>query len=154
MTGNRRPVMATRGPDSDQFLRYQPRNVEESIMYQMVVLVLDDLDKSAAILEAWERAGVSGVTILESTGLGRLHRNLGAMDDLPLMPSLQRMLRTREEQHRTIFTLVEGDTLVDTLIRATEEITGDLNEANRGIIFVLPVMRVIGIANGLKDKYQ
>lgn len=50
-------------------------------MAHLLVFVLDNLEQCPAILEAWEEAGVSGVTILEGSGLGRLR---GAMqDDLP-----------------------------------------------------------------------
>ena len=110
-------------------------------MMQMVVLVLDNLEHSAAILEAWEEVGTSGVTILESTGLGRLNRQRMSMrDDLPLMPSLSSVLATREEHHRTIFTIVDSDEMVDRLFEVTQEITGDLTAPNRGIMFVLPVL--------------
>jgi nitrogen regulatory protein PII len=115
-------------------------------MLHMVVLVLDDLDKSAAVLEAWEAAGVTGITILESTGLGRMKSRLTVRDDAPLMPSLAWLLQHREEQHRTIFTLVESDAMVDRLVDATQKITGDLDAPNRGILFVLPVARAVGLA--------
>lgn len=114
-------------------------------MYQMVVLVLDDLDHSAAILEAWEQAGTNGVTLFESTGLGRLRRRLRLRDDLPLMPSLAAVLHLREEQHRTIFTIVDDEAMVDRLFDVTQQITGDLTEPNRGIMFVLPVTRAVGL---------
>lgn len=116
-------------------------------MIRMVVLVLDDLNKSAEVLEAWEQAGVTGITILESTGLGRMKSRLAVRDDAPLMPSLAWLLQHREEQHRTIFTLVESDDMVDRLIAVTQEITGDLDAPNRGILFVLPVLRTVGLAH-------
>ena len=39
-------------------------------MSYLVVLIVDDPDDCPSILDAWEAAGVSGVTILESSGLG------------------------------------------------------------------------------------
>ncbi|MEZ4584367.1 MAG: P-II family nitrogen regulator [Caldilineaceae bacterium] len=116
-------------------------------MIRMVVLVLDGLDKSAAVLEAWEEAGVSGITILESTGMGRVRSRMAMRDDAPLMPSLAWLLQHREEQHRTIFTLVESDEMVDRLIQVTQTITGDLDAPNRGILFVLPVLQAVGLAH-------
>ncbi len=114
-------------------------------MSYMVMFVLDDIDKCSPIFDAWEDAGVKGITILESTGLGRIRRQSGYRDDLPLMPSIRKLLQTREEHHRTIFTLVKTEELVDKLIDATQSVMGDLNEPNRGVIFVLPVARVVGI---------
>ncbi len=121
-------------------------------MYQMVVLVLDDLEKCPVVFDAWEDVGVSGITILESTGLGRLRRLFGAIsDNLPLMPNITDLLQSREEHHRTLFTLVDDETMVDKIIIATESIIGDLEEANKGILFVIPVLRVVGIPGFRKE---
>ena len=43
-------------------------------MSYMVVLVVDDVEQCPAVLDAWEEIGVSGVTILASTGLGRVRK--------------------------------------------------------------------------------
>ncbi len=116
-------------------------------MYHMILLVLDDINQCTTILEAWEAQGVGGVTILESTGLGRV-RKMSIRDDIPLMPSLSRLLQTREERHRTLFTVVETEEMVDKVIKATESILGNMEEPHNGIIFVLPVSRVIGLEGG------
>ncbi len=113
-------------------------------MYHMVLLILDDVNQCSSILEAWEAQGVGGVTILESTGLGRV-RKLSIRDDIPLMPSLSRLLQNREERHRTLFTVVEGEEMVDKVIAATESVLGDLEQAHNGVLFVLPVTRVRGL---------
>jgi nitrogen regulatory protein PII len=116
-------------------------------MYQMILLVVDNPDQCSSVLDTWEALGVGGITILDSTGLGRL-RKAGIRDDMPLMPSLSSLLKTREERHRTLFTVVEGDDRVDEIIAATQKILGDLNEANNGVLFVLPVSRVVGLHGG------
>ncbi len=113
-------------------------------MSYMVIFVLDDLDRSPEVLSAWEDVGVSGITIIESTGLGRVRRMMGLRDDLPLMPSVMRLLQTREERHRTLFTVVPEEADIDRLIAATEAVVGDLREPNRGFLFALPVIRVAG----------
>ncbi|MBK7894540.1 MAG: P-II family nitrogen regulator [Candidatus Promineifilaceae bacterium] len=117
-------------------------------MYHMILLVLDDVNQCSNILEAWEAEGVGGVTILESTGLGRI-KKLSIRDDMPLMPSLSRLLQSREERHRTLFTVVTDD-LVDKIIETTEAIIGDMESPNNGVIFVLPVSRVKGLHGGQK----
>ncbi len=113
-------------------------------MHHMVMLVLNNPDSCNGVLDAWEATGVSGVTILESTGLGRL-RESSIRDDLPLMPSLMNLLRTREEHHRTLFTVVETEEEVDEVVAATLSVVGTLDEPNKGVLFVLPVSRVIGL---------
>lgn len=115
-------------------------------MHYMVMLVLDDVDSCPAVFDAWEAAGTKGITILESTGLGRVRRAMSMRSDLPLMPSLRSLLQSREERHRTLISVVESEELADKLIEATQEITGDLEAANRGVIFVLPVLKAVGLA--------
>lgn len=119
-------------------------------MYHMVLLVLDDLDLVHDMLNAWDKAGAPGVTILESTGLGRV-RQEGIRDDMPLMPSLSSLMRPREERHRTLFTVVESEELVDAIVEATRSLVGDLNQPNNGVLFVLPVSRVLGI-KGARER--
>ena len=113
-------------------------------MTYLVVLVLDDPDKCSDILDAWEAAGANGITILESTGLGRVRRAV-LRDDLPLMPSLQDLLRREESSHRTLFSVVEGQDKVDALVRATQTIIGDLSQPDTGLFFVVPLLQVFGI---------
>jgi len=112
-------------------------------MHYLVLLIVDDLNKCPAVLEAWSAAEVPGITVLESTGMGRLRKD-GIRDDLPMMPSLSELFRTREHRHRTIFSVVEGEEKVDQLIEIAQEILGDLNRPDSGVLFVLPVARVVG----------
>jgi nitrogen regulatory protein PII len=114
-------------------------------MYHMILLVLDNRDQCPSVLDAWEAVGASGITILESTGLGRVRRAGALRDDIPLMPSLASLLRQQERHHRTLFTVVEGEAMVDRVVEATLSIVGDLNEPDNGILFVLPVSRVVGL---------
>ena len=114
-------------------------------MHQMVLLVLDDVNYCTPVLDAWAAAGVSGITILDSTGLARVRAATSFRDDFALMPSISNLMKSREERHRTIFTVVDSDEMVDKLIRVTQNITGDLKAPNKGVIFVLPVSRAIGL---------
>ena len=122
-------------------------------MYHMILLIVDNPDQCPSVLDAWEALGVGGITILESTGLGRL-RKAGIRDDMPLMPSLSYLLKGREERHRTLFTVVEGEAWVNQIIETTQAILGDLNEADNGVLFVLPVSRVVGLQGGQKRARQ
>jgi len=116
-------------------------------MKYMVIAVVDELEKCPSIMDAWEAIGVVGITILESTGLGRIRKGLNIRDDLPLMPSLRSLMQTREEHHRTIFTIVNEEEMIDRIFKATEMVLGDLNEPNKGILFAVPVFRAFGVLN-------
>jgi hypothetical protein len=114
-------------------------------MAYLLMLIVDDLDQCPAIFDAWEAIGITGITILESTGLGRIRKASGYRDDLPLMPSLRNLLQSREEHHRTLMTLIKDEAKIDEAIIATESVLGPLDEPHKGILFVLPVVRVVGV---------
>jgi hypothetical protein len=113
------------------------------IMFHLVVLVLDDPDKCRAVLDAWEAAGVPGATVLDSTGLGRVRRAT-LRDDVPLMPSLIDLLRRGENRHHTLFTLVKDPSLIEAIVDQTQAVIGDLDNADTGLLFVVPVSHVYG----------
>ena len=114
-------------------------------MAHLVVLVLDCAACCPDVLQAWENAGAPGVTILESTGLGRLRRGTEMRDDLPLVPSLLDLLGADEKHHRTLFAVIDDDEIVERVIQAAERIVGDFSEPHSGLLFVVPVSRVIGL---------
>lgn len=110
----------------------------------LVVMIVDDPDQCPAIIDAWSELGVSGVTILESTGMGRLRR-AALRDDVPLLPRLQDFLSAREIHHRTLFSVVKDEATVDRMVEAAQKFTGDLNTPHTGILFVLPVLKAFGL---------
>lgn len=83
-----------------------------------------------------------------TTGLGRMRQST-VRDDIPLLPSIMSFMRAQEEHHRTLFTIVDSEEVVDHLIAITTDIVGDLNTPNRGLLFVLPVSRVVGLRGGV-----
>ena len=111
---------------------------------KMILFVLNDPAKMQDLLDAWKEAGVTGATVLFSTGMGRLHQSADLRDDLPLMPSLSDFYNRDEKLSRTIFTILR-DELVGQIISATEKIVGDLNKPGNGILIVLPTDGVHGL---------
>ena len=115
-------------------------------MGYLIVFIVDQIEECPPVMDAWEEAGAAGITIFESTGLGRIRRKEGMRDDLPLMPSLRNLLQTQEERHRTLMTLVKDMETVDAIIAATEAAVGDLGQPNKGVLFVQEVIKVVGVA--------
>jgi hypothetical protein len=113
-------------------------------MLHLVVAVINDVNQLEPMMEAWTAAGARGITVLHSTGVARLTDAL-RRDDVPLFPSLSDLLEHDDLHHRTLFSVVEGDELVDRLIAAAQAIVGDFDEANTGILFTVPVGRALGL---------
>jgi nitrogen regulatory protein PII len=111
----------------------------------MILFVLHDPEKMTDILERWDEAGVGGVTIFPSTGLGRLKSGEFLCEEIPLIPSLDELLHFKERSNRTLMTLVKDDVMVERVVKATEAVIGNLDEPNTGILTVIPVAKVYGL---------
>jgi nitrogen regulatory protein P-II 1 len=115
----------------------------------MTMLILNDPERCQEVMNSWEAAGAPGVTVLQSTGLGRVKKHIGLNEDIPLMPSLEDFFQQEENLHRTLIAIVRERTIVDRIIQATQSILGDLNQPNTGILAVLPVLEAYGL-----DRYD
>jgi nitrogen regulatory protein PII len=110
----------------------------------MVVFVMDDSEYLEEVLSAWEEVGVSGVTVLHSTGLGRVRQSI-YMDDLPIFPSLENLEQAQESFSRTLFTVVDSLEIVQEVVNAAQRVVGDLSNPRTGVLFVLPVVQAFGL---------
>ncbi|HEX3053179.1 MAG TPA: hypothetical protein VHP83_21150 [Aggregatilineaceae bacterium] len=115
-------------------------------MAKMVIMITAQIEKGVAVAEAWEKAGASGVTLIDSYGLHHLREKSKALE-LPLFVSMASVLRQIEQTNITIFSVVENDSTVDKLINAANGILGALASPHTGVAFVIDVERIIGIPN-------
>jgi len=114
----------------------------------LILFVLDNPDKLEDLLDAWEETGTGGATVLSSTGMHRL--NAGVIrDDIPLIPGLDDFYKRVEDYHRTLFTIVKDDEMINKIVDATQSVVGNLNEPNTGILVVLPAAQVYGLEKNL-----
>jgi nitrogen regulatory protein P-II 1 len=114
-------------------------------MPQLVSLVINDCGKCDELVNAWVEAGVTGLTMLDSTGLSQHVSRHDFTDDIPLLPSLRRLLKETEYNSRTVFSVVDDKFDLDALLAVTERILGRLSEPETGILFVMPITRVAGL---------
>jgi len=114
-------------------------------MPRLVVLVVHDPSKADDIGHAWIEAGVTGMTLLDSCGWAMGGGAPGMSDDLPLFPSLRRVLRGTEDLSRLLFTVVSDDFDIGRLVSAAESIIGPLSDPHTGILFVVPVLQAVGL---------
>ncbi|GIV76993.1 hypothetical protein FKZ61_016615 [Litorilinea aerophila] len=97
----------------------------------MVMCVLDDPDQLDPVLDAWHALGVGGVTIVESSGLHRRRvQVLGARYTFGFPVLAERI----QQGHYTLFTVVPDLETVRHCLRAVEQIVGDLEAPNTGIL--------------------
>lgn len=113
---------------------------------RLLVAVINDPEKLDEILSGFLELGVTGATILNSEGMGRLLSH-----DIPIFAGLQTLLSGSRPQNRMIFSVVP-EHLVDPTLELLQEVCGNLASPATGIAFVLPVDRVVGLAPELGDE--
>lgn len=108
----------------------------------MILCVIDQTDHLKAVLQAWQQNGITGVTILESTGLHRLI----AQTHIPMRYAFG--ATSSERGNITLFTIVDKEETIQHCLEVTESIIGDFNGPNTGIFIAWP----LGFAKGVNGK--
>ena len=108
----------------------------------MVLYVLNNPDKLDAVLDAWDAIGVTGATIIESTGR---HRRKIQRARLHLRFAFEGQVGDCLECNYTLFAVVEGEDKVRQCIEATEGVVGDLSGPDTGVIAAWPLALVKGL---------
>jgi hypothetical protein len=111
----------------------------------MVMFVLDDPDRLDEVLYAWEALGVSGVTFIESTGVNR-HRQAQQVGTI-YMAGINRLIGGGDEGHITLFVIVPDKTMAEACLASVEQIVGDLDGPDNGVLAAWPLAIVEGVPN-------
>jgi nitrogen regulatory protein PII len=114
----------------------------------LLVAVINDAEKVDEILSGFLELGITGATIVGSEGMGRILSH-----DIPIFAGLQTLISGSRPQNRTIFSVVPRDR-VDPAIELLQDVFGDLGSPATGIVFTLPVDRVVGLAPELGGDDQ
>jgi hypothetical protein len=109
----------------------------------MVMFVSKDAAQASEVLDIWVKMGIEGVTILESAGLSQI--NHGIRDDVGIFFTLSSLMREHEIQHRTIFSAIRDEAVVNRLVQATTEYVGDWSRPDVGVLFVWPLSQAYGL---------
>jgi hypothetical protein len=116
----------------------------------MVMFVSKDVEQAFEVLDVWVKAGIEGVTILESAGMSQLSN--GIRDDIGIIYSLNSLMRGHEIHHRTLFSVVKERQLLDRVIQATGDFVGDWSSPEVGVLFVWPLVEAYGLEKHAMQK--
>jgi len=111
-------------------------------MAQVMVLVLNKEEYMEDVLSAFVEAGVTGATIIDSVGMGRV-----LATDVPIFAGLRQAVTGdySSPYNKTIFSIMQDDTQVQRVMRLLNKII-NLDEPGTGLLFVLPVTLVKGLS--------
>ena len=110
---------------------------------KLVVIVLNNTEHLEDLLTAFLEIGVSGSTVIDSVGMGRILSH-----DVPIFAGLRSAFPGTSPVNKTILT-VTPDELIDNVLIVIEDVCGTFEESGTGLVFVLPVDTVRGIGKGL-----
>lgn len=109
---------------------------------QLLIIVLNKVNKLDKLLEGFMDKGYSGATIISSTGMvSELAKH---MEDYPIFGSLRFMIDLNRKESKTIF-MVLKDEAVEGAKQVVRQVVGDLSKPDTAVLFTLPVLSAEGI---------
>lgn len=108
----------------------------------IIMLVLSQVDRIDDVLAAWRRIGIPGATIIESTGIYARERHR----HIPARFFFSAGGRGDAERGQfTLLAIVDEVSFVERCLAATEEVIGDLDNPNTGVLVSWPLYFAKGI---------
>lgn len=107
----------------------------------LLVCVVNNTARVNEIIAGLASIGVTGATVIESHGTIDI-----AVEKVPVFAGFRQLLHGDREVNRTIFSVIEEEDTLDRAMAVVEGICGDLDQPASGIMFVLPVTAVKGLA--------
>lgn len=108
---------------------------------QLLIAVINQEEKLDEILSGLVELGITGATIINSEGMGRVLSH-----DIPIFAGLETLAARSRPQNQTLFSVIPTQEKVDEVIRLLQDVCGDLRAPATGIVFTIPVSRVVGLA--------
>lgn len=110
----------------------------------IILCVIDQPERLRPLLHAWKQNNITGVTIMESTGMHRLSEHTHVPMRYLFGSSAP------ERGNITLFTVVEDEETIQRCLEVTESIIGNFNEPNTGIFISWP----LSFAKGVITKHS
>jgi nitrogen regulatory protein PII len=115
----------------------------------LLVVVLNHEEHLRTLLEKFPEIDVRGATVIDSTGMGQL-----LTADVPIFSTLTRVLSgaNRRVENYTLFSVIRTEETLEKAIALVHEVAGDLKKPDSGILFVVPITRIEGLAAPLSAE--
>lgn len=112
----------------------------------LLLLVLNNENHVKEILEKFIDIDVRGATVINSQGMGRI-----ISEKVPIFSSLRSILSGEKNRvnNFTIFSAIKTEETLNKAIDVIFTVVKDINKPGTGILIVLPVIKIFGLANDL-----
>ncbi|NLC17981.1 MAG: hypothetical protein GX757_01965 [Clostridiales bacterium] len=111
--------------------------------------ILNQTEYLDTILTEFAHNGISGATIIDSTGMARVLSHKHDEEELPFLASLRKLLNPDRENNNIILTVIKDEQL-PLAVDIIEKIVGNLEDNNKGIVFSFPLDYTKGIVDNGK----
>jgi hypothetical protein len=108
----------------------------------VLTMILVDCERLNEVIGGWIGAGVEGITVLESAGIGgKVVRDRPS----PLYMGFSRMFQSHWREHTTVVAVVPTMRVAEAAVAASEKVLGPLAQAGNGVAYVSPVLKSWGL---------
>ena len=112
---------------------------------QLLIAVINHVEQLDDILAGFVELGITGATIVNTEGMGHVLSH-----EVPIFAGLRSLTARSRPSNQTVFSVIEDDK-VDAAIALIQEVCGSLDLPGAGIVFTIPVARVVGLAPELDE---
>ena len=105
---------------------------------KLLFVVLNSSDKLEEVLEGLIEVGVTGATVVDSVGMGRI------IEGVPLFAGMRNLFRSAKPHNNIIFSVIRSSQAAETM-DVLNKILGCSTGRGAGIAFLLPIDSVIGV---------
>lgn len=111
---------------------------------QLLVAVINREEQVEEVLSAFLELGITGATVLDSQGMGHLLQS-----EVPIFAGLEAFAGRSRPRNLTLLSVMD-DSKVERAMELVREVCG-VGERGAGIVFTVPVGRVLGLAPEIGD---
>jgi nitrogen regulatory protein PII len=105
---------------------------------KLLFIILNSTEKLEEVLEGLLEVGVTGATVVDSVGMGRI------IEDVPLFAGMRNVFRSAKPRNNMILSLISDNQAAEAM-EVLDKILGCSQDTRGGIAFTLPVDSTIGV---------
>jgi nitrogen regulatory protein PII len=106
---------------------------------QLLVAVINYEEHLDDVLAGFVELGITGATVIGTEGMGHV-----LAQDVPIFAGVRALTARSRPSNQTVLSVVD-DAKVDAAIAMIQEVCGSLDTPGAGIVFTVPVSRVVGL---------
>jgi nitrogen regulatory protein P-II 1 len=113
----------------------------------LLICVVNNTASVNEIVGGLVRIGVTGATVIDSHGTAEI-----AAAQVPVFAGFRHLVQSTRQPNRTLFSVIKDDETLDRAMAVVENVVGSLEGSATGIMFAIPVTRVVGLAAKMEDS--